>query len=299
MSISKEEYVVINIWTSEENKALKGVNCGHASLTVVNGTNETYISLWPGDKKPLAVGFWAKPVTLGRRAFSNFLERPTSYQQDYEQDCILEAYSEGRAHVVTSDNPCASDETLYRVDSETNAFVRLNEQPEMIRDDEELWAVKKLQPANFRMVLYSINTKQVLNKFNELGDPERITGWSMAGSNFLTRNLNVTGKTSENCSSLVYRCLNAGGLFSNISSKLSLQPSSAVAPDDLLRVIIAAKTNELGLYKGALDDWKVQGIDESSLDFVINAYSNVGQNANPEEDTFPSIKPSVGGCTLF
>lgn len=297
MTISKNEYVVVNIWTSEENKALKGVNCGHASLTVMNNKNETYISLWPGAKKPRVEGFFAKPITLGRRTFSDFLERPTAYQQDYEQDCILEACSEGHAHEVTSDNPCALDETLYRVDPDTNAFIRLNEQPEMIRDDEELWAVK-LQPANFRMVLYSIDVEQVLNKFDELKDPERITAWTMVGSNLFTRNLNVTGKTSENCSSLVYRCLNAGGLFDKISSKLSLQLSSAVAPDDLLRVIVAAKSHESGLYYGNPDDWIVQGVDESSLVRVINAYDEKGQNANAEEDRFPSLKPSVGGCTI-
>ena len=298
MTISKNEYVVVNIWTSEKNKALNGVNCGHASLTVMDGISETYISLWPGPKKPRAEGFFEKQTNLARRKCSNFLERPTAYQQDYEQDCVLEAMSEEHARVVTRDNPCTLDETLYSFDSNTYAFVRLDEQPEMIREEEELWAIK-LQPANFRMVLYSIDVTKVLKEFNELSSPERITGWSMAGSNLLTRNLNATGKTSENCASLVYRCLNAGGLFSNISSKLSFQPSSAVAPDDLLRVIVAAKTNESGLYDGNPDDWKVQGVEESSLVGVKNAYDEVGQNANAEDDRFPSLKPSVGGCTLF
>lgn len=39
----KDDYVIINIWTSESNAAIKGANVGHVSLETRFG----YISFWP------------------------------------------------------------------------------------------------------------------------------------------------------------------------------------------------------------------------------------------------------------
>lgn len=300
MTINKDKYVIVNLWTSKENKALTGVNCGHASLTVVDGTNETYISLWPGARKQhqFKTTFFQDAESVVKSQFSNFDERPTSYKMDYEQDCVLEAYCEHNYRDIKVTSDCEDDEVVYRVNNSTGTFVRVNEQPRAIKPEEKLCAMKLL-PANFRMVLYSLDVDKILAEFNRLRDPEYITGWSMAGSNFITRNINFSDKTSENCASLVYRCLNAGGLFSRVSSKLSLQPSSAVSPDDLLRIIVAAKENELDLYTGDRVDWLVADVKESSWYALQEAYNEVGQNANAENDLFPSIKPSVGGCTIF
>lgn len=300
MAVSKEEYVIVNLWTSKDNKAVQGVNCGHASLTVMNGDKETYISLWPGPRQPnkYKAEFFQEAQDAFNQKFSNFRERPTSFKMNYEEDCLLEAFCEKNYREIKNISECSLEETAYRYDTDSGTFVKLTVQPKGIKPEETLLAVK-LMSAKFRMVLYSFDVDKIVSEFDRLRNPEYVTGWSMAGSNFLTRNLNFSGKTSENCASIVYRCLNAGGLFSRVSSKLSFQPSSAVAPDDLLRIIVAAKVNELDLYTGNPDDWQIADIEETSLDSVEKAYDETGQNANAENDKVPFLKPSVTTCSIF
>jgi hypothetical protein len=103
------------------------------------------------------------------------------------------------------------------------------------------------------------------------------------------KSLTTAVQSVLNCASVVYRCLNAGGLFGELSSNASSQVSSIVTPDDLLRCIVAAKEGELNSYSETRD-WKTIE-DESSLPAIKNAYTKVGKNANCEEalDIIPTI----------
>ena len=300
MPVNKNQYVIVNIWTSEFNESLPGDNVGHVSLTIYDGTNETYVSLWPGrNKQPYTLGMSEHLENIERKAikaFYNFIERPASYQPNYERDCILEARAEDDYRPITNITECRKGETPYRFDSSTWDFVRLTEQPRAIRPTEQLLAIK-LIPANFRVVLFSLNVNDILDEFQLLKNPDHITGWKMAGSNFFTRNINT--KTSENCASIAYRCLNAGGLYSHLGSKHSAPLSSAVSPDDLLRLIVAVKVIEKRQYWGEIEDWRVSELEETPIDSIIAMYKEKGQDANATNDVVPSSKPSMGGCSIM
>ena len=77
MPVTEDEYVIVNIWTSKGNEALRGANVGHVSLTTPNH----YISLWPdhGDSYKKMIGISV---------------RPPAFQRDYEQDCMDEMSNE-------------------------------------------------------------------------------------------------------------------------------------------------------------------------------------------------------------
>ncbi len=77
MPINKDNYVIINVWTSKGNKAIPGANVGHVSLTTPN----RYISLWPNNGDSY-------------KKFAGVSVRPPAFQRDYEQDCMDEMWSE-------------------------------------------------------------------------------------------------------------------------------------------------------------------------------------------------------------
>jgi hypothetical protein len=284
MPANKDNYVIINIWTSKDNKAMPGFNVGHASLT----TPCRHISLWPGKRlRKNQTGFFQKAEAVLATVFADVLERSADYKKGYEQDCVFEAYSEGRYREIKEMDELLEGETLYRFDSKTHTFTQVDTLPNFCNDTEWFWAMRLL-PANFRVVLYSLDSKEIEGKFDRL--KKQITGWTLLGSNVLTRNFSE--KTSENCASLVYRCLVAGGMYVvERNSKLSSQTSSIVSPDGLLRHIVAAKEGEL-LEFSETAEWTIDGVIGSSLKEIKRAYEAKGLNANAEADIFPEIKPS-------
>lgn len=104
--------------------------------------------------------------------------------------------------------------------------------------------------------LYGLDAENIIIKFNELKN--EIGTWRLIGSNLLVQNIetvasNVTGKLFEtnvgkknidNCSSIAYKLLKAGGLYDEVSSSFSFKFSSSVTPDDLADAVIAAKNYE-------------------------------------------------------
>lgn len=298
MPVNKNQYVIVNIWTSEENKAWRGANCGHVSLTINDGVKEdTHVSFWPLQYKSEPIGFFDEKIRKIEKAFfKNFMKRSPKFRETYEEDCLMEAMSEQTIRNIRDISECLPGETPYLINLKQYGFQRITAQPRGMLPEQQLMAVR-LIPANFRVVLYSLNVNDILSEVERLYEPGAIPGWTMAGSNSFMRA--ISDNTSENCASVVYRCLNKGGLYNQVSSSLSLKPSSAVCPDDLLRIIVAAKMYESQLYTGNPEEWKIPEIDETSMDTISQAYTLVGENANAEDDLIPGIKPSVGGCSIL
>ncbi|MDR3501437.1 MAG: hypothetical protein P4L79_02540 [Legionella sp.] len=90
LSVHKKQYVIINIWTSDRNKALPGANVGHISFTTSRGHG----SLWPGGAQ-VAVPYKRNALKQERVKF--FASAP-DYVDDYEQDCMRETISESGAY---------------------------------------------------------------------------------------------------------------------------------------------------------------------------------------------------------
>ena len=174
----------------------------------------------------------------------NFQSRPAAFKTDYKEDCFLEGVSEKFLRPLTYGGVLQEGEVLCRLDITTNAIEVWAEEIPLYGPTQYRFAAVQLVQANVRMVLYSLNIEKIEHEFERL--KTTVSGWSMAGSNMLTR----TGctETAENCASLVFRCLNAGGLSSSIATRLSSTTSSAVTPDDLLRCIVALKETELDEY---------------------------------------------------
>lgn len=263
MSISKYEYVVINLWIARVNDTSTRVNCNHISLSLIDGATETYISLWSGEQKPYKTEFFDKGKDILRRKISKLLDDPTPYQQNYEKDCLFEAVSRGLYREIDNINECSSDETAYRVNVKLSTFVRLVQQPIKVRLEEKLWAIK-LVPANFRMVIYSISTEHAKIGFNRLISPDRYSGWSVAGSNLLTRNLDSSGEIDTKCISIVNDCLKSAGLW-----LLDHELSSTSTLDGLVLGIVNTKLSD---QVRARDKWKVQGVDETLLAVCDSEY---------------------------
>ncbi len=285
MSVYPDQYVIINIWTNSKNKALPGVNgLGHMSITTPN----RHISLFPLRLQSRGDGFFKGDQGI----LSPFLSWPTSYKPDYEQDCLIEgaAYN---GHQIGAIRDLNEGELAHRLNNETGFWEQVNSIPRASKENEHYYGIKPAE-ANFRMVLYSLDIDKIEREFDRL--KESTTGWKLVGSNALTRNLQE--ETSENCSSLTYRCLKAGGLYNLLdNSCLSSQTSSAVDPEDLLRHIVAAKEKELAEYPQTVD-WTIDGIEEISVEKVKEAYREKGLNASAQDDFLPGIKPSANFCSL-
>lgn len=268
----EDQYVIINIWTNCKNKVLTGKNrIGHISIT----TPDRHISLWPLRTQSRGNGFF----TGDRGLLSPFLSLPTSYKPDYEQDCILEgaAYC---ARMVGAKTILDSGEKAYRFNSENGLWEYVSTVPKA--SDDEFYGITPL-PADFRMVLYSLDVEKIEDEFLRL--QSTVKGWKLTGSSLLR---GLQEETSESCASLVYRCLKAGNFYSNLTSGLSCQTSSSIDTEDLLRHVVAAKVKELLDYPETAE-WSIDGVEEISLDKVKKAYSEKGLNANAEEDFIPGL----------
>jgi hypothetical protein len=284
-----DDYVVVNIWTSEKNKALSGANVGHVSLQ----TKYAYMSLWPGksERKPLKTPEFFQPV---ERAFKSYFgTRPSSFKPDYETDCALEGMSDKERRRNISDiTKCKPHEKPYLLNNETGDIRFLTEQPRGVDEKTELLLAITPHEATVRLVLYGLNADKLLKEFEELKNNTK--EWKLTGSSSISRSF--FSETAENCASLVYRCLSAGGLYNKLISKVSSTTSSIVTPDELLRHIVAYKEKELNNYPKT-KEWKLEHVDESDLKAIKQAYEDVGKEANVENDILP-IKDSPG-CMMM
>ena len=95
---------------------------------------------------------------------------------------------------------------------------------------------------------------------------------------------------------LISLMLREGYILNNSTLTNTSQTSSAVDPEDLLRHIVAAKDKELK-ENPQTADWVVEGVDETSLENIKEAYREKGLNASAEDDFLPGIKPA-GFCIL-
>jgi hypothetical protein len=289
MSVYPDQYVIINIWTNSKNKALPGVNgLGHMSIT----TPHRHISLFPDRRQSHGDSFFKGDQGI----LSPFLSWPTDYQLDYEQDCLRE----GIKREIDKDTVLEEGEMAYCVNTQTGCWKKVDSVPKASKPYEFYYGIKPVE-ANFRMVLYSLDIGNIEREFERL--KKSTTGWKLVGSNALTRNLQE--ETTESCASLVYRCLKAGGLYTQLdNSCLSSQTSSAVDPEDLLRHIVAAKEKELTEHSKNSEDpddianWTIDGVEEISVEKVKEAYREKGLNASAQDDFFPGIKPSANFCSL-
>lgn len=255
--IDKDNFVIVNIWTSEANKAMPGANVGHVSIQ----TKNNYISLWPGRRieKNKELTF------LEKYYFRYFGERPPSFKMNYEEDCALEALSEDRGRIINKINECLTGEVPYVVNMSNGKADIIYEQPSALEKNCYIMAVRPIN-ANVRIVVYRLRLDRIESEFNSL-NPK---AWRLIGSNLLTRLIDE--KSPENCSSLAYRLLKAGGLYLKVDELSSSDNSSIVTPDDLVKHIILYKEKELALAPETSKLYKSVCPDESNVEELRKAY---------------------------
>lgn len=179
-------------------------------------------------------------------------------------------------------------ETVYRFDKENKTQDIVTEIPAFSPDRYKYRAVK-IRNANIRIVLYSMDIGAIETEFDRLR--VGVSGWTMQGSNMFTRTF--CESTTENCASLAYRCLNAGGLSDGLQSAATSQTSSIVSPDDLIRKIVATKEIEAVEYYGNPEDWTIPGVEETPISTIRDAYIAIGKNASVSDDILPALAPSI------
>lgn len=250
--------LIVNIWTSAKNKNIPGINVGHMSIQ----TPYMYISLWP-----------AHPSSAPSKISKLFEVRSPKFMQDYTTDTIMEALAEARSEY---DNLRISDISEIKPgqlavlhDPEKGSVEILNSQPKAIDEKQYILGITPCQ-ANVRIAFYTLSIGRIHQTFNNL--KESLKGWKLIGSNILTQAFS-SSQLPENCASLVYRLLQAGGmaglLGSTGASSLCSETSSVVKPDVLVKFLIKAKDTELHKYP------KTQNMtfaDETSLEKLKEAY---------------------------
>ena len=275
--LSSEDYVIVNIWTSEDNKALPGDNVGHVSLETRLG----YISFWPGGRKERNV---ANSLPLvGKFLKQYFGTRPHEFKSTYESDCLAEALCEHHVRPIRQIIDCQPGEAPYILNEDEGTYRRVTEPPKGLDDSESLMAIK-LSQAKVRLVLYGLQVDKLKSEFEGL--KSNVKGWGMLGSNFITQT--VLGQaTTESCASLANRCLKAGGMNSKLQSKASSQTSSVVAPDILLRQVVAVKQEELKEHPYT-KEFKCKSCEnENTVEEIEAAYQRIGRSANANTDKIP------------
>ena len=150
----KNQYVIVNIWTNSKNKALPRENeIGHISIT----TPDTHISFWPVPQTQ-EKGFFKENKGL----FAPLYSWPNSYSPDYEQECIMEGAACGW-RLVGAKTPLENEEKIYHFNHETGIWERVSSVPKTSKD--EFYGIKPRE-ADFRIVLYSVDTYQIEDEFN-------------------------------------------------------------------------------------------------------------------------------------
>lgn len=270
MPLFEEDYVVVNVWTSEDNKAVPGPNVGHVSIQ----TKLNYISFGPGGRKQNNTPKLFKPV---EDIFSPYVGvRPPHFQQTFDDDCLAEAYAEDQMRSISSLEECKPNEVPYIYSKKTRSYRRVNVMPNTIDPDEYLVAAIPLLP-NVRIALYGLRNDKIEQQFETL--KKHVKGWRMIGSNILSRNIGE--ESAESCASLALRCLESGGMYNYLASGLSSQTTSVVKPDVLLRQVIAAKENELVKHP---ETKNFQYAGESNLQDIKQRYRYVNQHASANDD---------------
>ena len=157
----KQNHVIINVWTSEDNKAIPGHNVGHVSLQ----TNEKYMSLWPGPRnkhiRSADLKSWQRSLL---RANSYFEIRPGDFKVDYDADAVAEALSEDKVEEIKSFADLKAGQLAYIFDG---SHLRRAEEHKPLQKDEILLAVTPLY-ATVRMALYGLNRDKIHERFEEL-----------------------------------------------------------------------------------------------------------------------------------
>lgn len=269
-----EDAVIVNIWTSEKNKRLPGANVGHVSIE----THQKYMSLWPA---------------FGVRKITEYFEsRPKKFFMQYVMDCITEGRAEGHCRVINDYNEKHPNETVIIYNTRNKETTIIDGHQLAIPEEGIMLAVVPCYPT-VRIALYSLDKGKVHNKFEEL--KQNISGWSMVGSNVLTRTLADT--PTENCASFAYRLLQAGGFQSLLvsavdRSSLSSDASSLVNPDMFVPYLRKAKEQELAKVVIASNNWHVDG--ETSLQTLQTAYESKSTANVTKEDA-----AKAPGCLIL
>lgn len=287
-----DRYVIVNVWTAEDDPNLPGHNLGHVSIQ----TPSRYISLWPAPRaseERVSRSQLTKVQLLRRDATHYFNSRPTNYIQSYLNDGLLEGLSEGQIVEYNPVTPNMPEEyQLIVFNRDTGGFRVAEGSPAQIKDslseDECLLWVKPIH-AGVRLALYGLDVNNIHAQFDTL--KSNVDGWSKAGSNILQQ---VTGiRTNESCSSFAYRVLSAGNFQNLLSvaqrSGLSSRGLSAVTPGELAQRTIEAKSNEQN-HQPETINWQVNRDGEppeSDLATLRQCYKmdKKEQQTNPDQKT--------------
>lgn len=297
--LRKEDQVIVNIWSSEDNKSLPGLNVGHVAIE----TPARYISLWPGARPPRGARSSIAPIAkIQSDLDSYFKSRPPSWKANYLDDCVSEAISEKRCRGIDRLDQCSPHEQAIAVSKEGGITI-LNEKTP-IPEDSQLVAVH-LAHANVRIALYGLHVGKIHAEFDRL--QTSVAGWRLVGSNFLSRLTDSTSK--ENCASLGYRILSAGGMYKGtLKVKGSSQNASVSTPDVLIKQAMAAKQRELDTH-AETRTWTFPG--ESSLAALQKAYGEKGSEPSVSrisvvasglkkgKEEAPKEEAATGSCVMM
>ncbi len=205
------ERVIVRVWTSRDNQAFPGDNVGHISIE----TSNEYMSLWPVPFTLAQINQYRASNTLEQQYQKYFMERDSDWKGAYQED--YEAEGKQVPQVVVC---------LYslNIDDIESAFGKY-------KDDTKAW---RLIGSNMLVQKLETLTTEVVQDL-KLFDNKKATS------------------TVENCASLALKLLKAGGItnlvsFSEESSFFS-QTSSAVSPDQMLKLLIPAKLTELDKFQ--------------------------------------------------
>jgi len=183
MRVKPDDYVVVNVWTSEDNKAIPGHNVGHISV----GMKGINMSLFPGPRQETTSSEDLTKIQLRIRRLKNYFEvRSPQFHYEYEDDCIAEAFSEGYYREIEDIESLEENEIGIAVSEDG---IRILKTDKAIDNDEILLAVTPI-PANVRLALYGLDKGKIKSQFEQF-EKKEVVGWRMIGSNVLSRNLKV------------------------------------------------------------------------------------------------------------
>ena len=255
-----DNYVIVNIWTSQKNKRVPGINVGHVSLQ----TNTHYMSFWPAPREEIVSRNQLNFFHKVHRTIHNLFEVSNSdFKHDYLEDCLCEALTEGQYEEIPHVIYCRKNEYPFLLNSKELTFTRLSSQPPVLKKDEMILAIKPCF-ANIQIKLYHLNKDRIEAEFQKLKNG--LKGWKLTGSNIFTQ---IEQLSVENCSSLAYRLLKAGGMYEEINHSKSSDGSSIVTPDHLAKHVLSYKLKEMQEYPDT-QIWDES--NQEALDDLMEAY---------------------------